>query len=86
MDSITAALDNDNICESLCYIRSTVTEQPNGLDDLRNGGGIKLLVKCLKHADPKVLSLALSILRPCSMDEECRNEVIIVIVYYLFAY
>lgn len=92
MDSITSALDNvaadkGRICGSLYYLRSTISKQPSGIDELRDYGGIKILVKCLKQVNPKVLSLALSILGNCSMNEECRNEVIsLLAIIYLFIY
>lgn len=83
MDSITSALENiaadkGRICGSLYYIRSNVSNKLEGIDELRELGGIKILVKCLKQVNPKVLSLALSILGNCSMNEMCREQVIFI--------
>lgn len=80
MDSITSALENvasdkGRICGSLYYIRSNVSNTLEGVNELRNHGGIKILVKCLKQVNPKVLSLALSILGNCSLNEVCREQV-----------
>lgn len=83
MDSISSALENvaadkGRICGSLYYIRSNVTNKHEGINELRDNGGIKILVKCLKQVNPKVLSLTLSILGNCSIDETCREQVIII--------
>lgn len=92
MNSITSALENvaadkGHVCGSLHYIRATMTKQHDAIDEIRNHGGIKILIKCLKQVNPKVLSLALSILGNCSMNEECRNEVILLLAtIYLFIY
>lgn len=80
MDSIVTALENvaankGRLCESLHYIRSNFTNNSEGINELRNLGGMKTLMDCLKQVNPKVLSLTLSILGNCSMDEECRNQV-----------
>jgi len=82
MDSITSALeevaaDKGRICGSLHYIRSKITNKLEGINEFRDHGGIKILVKCLKLVNPKVLSLSLSILGNCSMDAACREQVII---------
>lgn len=80
MDSITTALENvaankGRICGSLHYIRSNYTNKIEGINELRDHGGMKILIECLKQVNPKVLSLTLSILGNCSMDEGCRNQV-----------
>lgn len=82
MDSLKSALENvaadkGRICGSLYYIRSNVTNKLEGINELQDRGGIKILVKCLKQLNPKVLSLALSILGNCSMTEGCREQVIV---------
>lgn len=81
MDSISSALENvasdkGRICGSLYYIRSNITNKIEGISELRDHGGIKILVKCLKQVNPKILSLTLSILGNCSMNEACRKQVI----------
>lgn len=80
MDSIKSALenietDNGKICGSLYFIRSNITKN-NVINELRDLGGIKILMKCLKQVNPKVLTLTLSILANCSMNEACRDQVI----------
>lgn len=85
MDSITSALEsvaanNGRICGGLHYIRTNVSNKLEGIDELRDNGGIKILVKCLKQVNPKVLSLSLSILGNCSMNEACREQVIIIYI------
>lgn len=79
MDSIKSALDNieaDNgkMYGSLHYIRSNMMKN-HGIKELQDLGGIKILMKCLKQVNPRVLSLALSILANCSMNEACRDQV-----------
>lgn len=83
MESITSALENvaadkGRICGSLHYIRTNFTNRIEGINELRDHGGIKILVKCLKQVNPKVLSLTLSILGNCSLNETCREQVIII--------
>lgn len=82
MDSIASALndvaaDNGRICGGLYYIRSKITNRLEGINEFRDLGGTKILVKCLKQVNPKVLSLSLSILGDCSMNAACREQVII---------
>jgi len=86
MDSITSALkevaaNKGHICGSLYYLRSKISNKSEGINELRDHGGIKILVKCLKQVNPKVLSLSLSILGNCSMDAACREQVI----YYILS-
>lgn len=89
MDSISSALENvaadkGRICGSLHYIRTNITNKIEGVNELRDHGGIKILVKCLKQVNPKVLSLTLSILGNCSMNEACREQVINLVLFILF--
>lgn len=92
MDSIKSALENvaadkGRICGGLHYIRSNITNKAEGVKELGDHGGIKILVKCLKQVNPKVLSLTLSILGNCSMNETCREQVIIIkIINYQLQY
>lgn len=84
MDSIKSALenvaaDNGRICGGLYYIRSNISNKTEGIKELQDNGGIKILIKCLKKVNPKVLSLTLSILGNCSMNEACREQVILII-------
>ncbi|XP_050436838.1 uncharacterized protein LOC126843379 [Adelges cooleyi] len=79
MESISTALnhissDKGRICGSLHYVRTNIISRPEGINELRELGGIRILVKCLKQVNPKVLSLTLSILGNCSMDESCREQ------------
>lgn len=88
MESITTALqdiaaDKGRICGSLSFIRSNISNKREGINELRDHGGIKILVKCLKQVNPKVLSLALSILGNCSMDEICREQVFFIVIILL---
>lgn len=82
MESISSALENvasdkGRICGSLNYLRSNIANTVERINEFKDHGGIKILVKCLKQVNPKVLSLTLSILGNCSMYEACREQVII---------
>lgn len=82
MESVTSALarvaaDKGGICGSLIYLRSELGKKNGGLKEFREYGGIRILGRCLKQVNPKVTSLVLSILANCSMNKECREEVII---------
>lgn len=84
-DSIESALanvaaDNGHICGGLNYIRSNIINKTEKIKELRDHGGIKILIKCLKKVNPKVLSLTLSILGNCSMNEACREQVMLIII------
>lgn len=90
MDSIKSALenieaDNGKICGSLYYIRSNMTKG-HVINELRDLDGIKILMKCLKQVNPKVLSLTLSILANCSMNEACRDQVISIVTLIIYNY